>query len=289
MKAPLALDRAALAKHPLPALESGDKDSHGQILIIAGSRDVPGAALLAAHGAMRAGAGKLQIAAPDAIAVALGVAMPEAMVVGHPTHRDGGFATSAIAGLAVLAAQADAIIAGPGLESNNAAAPLGRKLLGLGKRIAIDAALLRVLPKCEAEARRASVPPILLPHAGEMASLLGCRPEEVEADALAAGRRCAGRYRALVLVKGVQSHVVAPDGSAWKYSGGGPGLGVSGSGDTLAGIVGGLLARGAEPLSALLWAVWLHGEAGRALSKRVGPLGFLAREIPGELPALLAR
>ena len=253
MTPPTALTRSALARHPLPPIESGDKDKHGQILIIAGSRDVPGAALLAAHGAMRSGAGKLQIAAPDAIAVALGVAMPEAMVVGHATHRDGGFAQSAIARLVELARRADAIIAGPGLESNSTAAPLGRELLKLGRPLAIDAALLRILPECEAEARGATILPILLPHAGEMASLLGCKPEEVAADPLAAGRDCARRYRALVLVKGVQSHVVAPDGAAWKYSGGGPGLGVSGSGDTLAGIVGGLLARGADPLAALLW------------------------------------
>jgi NAD(P)H-hydrate repair Nnr-like enzyme with NAD(P)H-hydrate dehydratase domain len=57
----------------------------------------------------------------------------------------------------------------------------------------------------------------------------------------------------------------------------------------LAGIVGGLLARGAEPIHALLWAVWLHGEAGATLSKRIGPIGFLAREIAGEIPALLPR
>jgi NAD(P)H-hydrate repair Nnr-like enzyme with NAD(P)H-hydrate dehydratase domain len=120
-----------------------------------------------------------------------------------------------------------------------------------------------------------------------MASLLGCAPEDVDADPLAAGRACAARYHAFVLVKGVASHVVTPDGGAWLYSGGGPGLGVSGSGDTLAGIAGGLLARGADPLTALLWSVWLHGEAGRALSNKVGPLGFLAREIPGEIPALL--
>ncbi len=75
----------------------------------------------------------------------------------------------------------------------------------------------------------------------------------------------------------------------WTYRGGTPGLGVSGSGDTLAGIAGGLLARGADSLTALLWAVWLHGEAGAALARRVGPTGFLAREIPGEVPALLAR
>lgn len=287
MSAPTALTRAELKKHPLPPIGVGDKDKHGQILIIAGSRDVPGAALLAAHGAMRAGAGKLQIAAPDVIAVPLGIEMPEAMVVGHASHRDGGFAKSAIGELGKLAENANAIVAGPGLESNHAAAPLASILLGLGKPIAIDAALLHVLPDCEAQSRAAKIPPIFLPHAGEMASLLGCEISEVEADPLAAGRRCAERYRALVLVKGVESHIVAPDGGAWRYEGGGPGLGVSGSGDVLAGIVGGLLARGAELLNALLWGVWLHGEAGRVLAKKVGTLGFLAHEIPGEVPALL--
>jgi NAD(P)H-hydrate repair Nnr-like enzyme with NAD(P)H-hydrate dehydratase domain len=85
----------------------------------------------------------------------------------------------------------------------------------------------------------------------------------------------------------VTSHVVTPDGEVWTYAGGAAGLGVSGSGDVLAGIVGGLLARGAEPLNALLWAVWLHGQAGARLARKVGPLGFLAREIADEIPALL--
>jgi hydroxyethylthiazole kinase-like uncharacterized protein yjeF len=286
MTAPAPLNRELLDRHPLPA-SSGGKEEHGRILIVAGSRDVPGAALLAAHGAMRAGAGKLQIACPDAIAVPLGVEMPEAKVVGHASHRDGGFTTSAIPELADLASRADAIVAGPGLEQNGAAAPLGRALLDLGKPMALDAALLHVLPDCEQAVRRAAVQPILLPHTGEMSSLLGCEPEDVEADPVAAGRRCAERYQCLVLVKGAQSHVVRDNGEVWKYPGGGPGLGVSGSGDVLAGIVGGLLARGAEPLTALLWAVWLHGEAGRSLAGKVGKLGFLAREIPAEVPSLL--
>ena len=289
MSAVRTLDRSALDALPLPGIEEGDKDSHGRVLIVAGSREVPGAALLAAHGAMRSGAGKLQIAAPDEIAVALGVAMPEARVVGAASHRDGGFARSAAATIGEMTERVDAVVAGPGLQSNKATGALAAALLRAGKPIALDAALLHVLPDCEAAAHDAKVPPILLPHAGEMASLLGCAEADVEADPLAAGRRCAARYNAFVLAKGVESHVIAPDGAAWLYSGGSPGLGVSGSGDTLAGIVGGLLSRGSDPLTALLWAVWLHGEAGRALSGRVGPLGFLAREIPGEIPALLPR
>jgi len=129
----------------------------------------------------------------------------------------------------------------------------------------------------------------LLPHAGELASLLDCEEAEIEADPVGGGHRAAERYQANVLVKGVTSHVVTPDGSTWSFSGGAPGLGVSGSGDTLAGIVGGLIARGADSLTALLWAVLLHGEAGEALARKVGPIGFLAREIPDEIPALLPR
>jgi NAD(P)H-hydrate repair Nnr-like enzyme with NAD(P)H-hydrate dehydratase domain len=90
-----------------------------------------------------------------------------------------------------------------------------------------------------------------------------------------------------VLVKGVQSYIVEPNGKAWKFSGGSAGLGISGSGDVLAGIVGGLMARGASSLTALLWGVWLHGEAGRKLGDEVGSIGYLAREIPDQIPSLL--
>jgi len=286
---PTPLDRAALDAYPLPKVEAGDKDRQGQILIIAGSRSVPGAALLAAHGAMRAGAGKLQIATTASVAHHLAIAMPEAMVLGFAEDDDGGFAEAAIESLLETASKADAIVAGPGLTSNPSGKALAGKLCGLGKALALDAALLHALTDRKQAAHAATIPPVLLPHAGEMASLLDCDEEEIEADPLAAGRRAAERYGAVTLMKGVQSHVVAPDGAAWKYHGGGPGLGVSGSGDVLAGIVGGLLAKGADPLAALLWAVWLHGEAGAALGRRIGTRGYLARELPGEIPGLLYR
>ena len=289
MKRPRALTASELKRHPLPPVEGGDKNAHGKLLIIAGSRSVPGGALLAAHGAMRAGAGKLKMAVPDDVAVPLGVAMPEALVQGFATARDGGFTKGGVADIGALAAESDVIVAGPGMRDNPATERLAKSLCGLSKPIVLDAAMLHALPKAGEEARAAPIPPILLPHAGEMASLLGCTEEAVEDDPLGCGRRCAELYGAMVLVKGVQSLVVAPDGQAWKFSGGAPGLGVSGSGDTLAGISGGLLARDADPLTALLWSVWLHGEAGRRLSERVGPVGFLAREIPGEIPALLQR
>lgn len=88
------LDRAALGLHPLPSVVDGGKETKGRILIVAGSRDVPGAALLAAMGAMRVGAGKLTITTMEAVAGQVAIAMPEAMVVGLPQDRNGGFAPS---------------------------------------------------------------------------------------------------------------------------------------------------------------------------------------------------
>ncbi|RST32319.1 NAD(P)H-hydrate dehydratase [Sphingomonas ginkgonis] len=281
------LDRDALRAHPLPVHQAGDKSAHGNLLIIAGDRSLGGAALLAARGAMRAGAGKLQVATAASHAPALGIAMPESMCVAIEESADGGFAPGELDRLAELAGKADAVVAGPGMLASDACEKLAAALLTCGAEVALDAGLLRSLPARAADSRRSDKQPILLPHAGEMAALLGCDASDVEADPLGCGRRCAGRYDAVTLVKGASSHVVAPDGGAWLYEGGAPGLGVSGSGDTLAGIVAGLLARGAEPLTALLWSVWLHGKAGRRLSDRVGPVGFLAREIVDEVPSLL--
>ena len=129
---------------------------------------------------------------------------------------------------------------------------------------------------------------VITPHAGEMASLLDRSREAVEADPLAVAREVAGRLRVVVALKGPSTHIATPDGRAWVNESGCIGLGTSGSGDTLAGLVAGLLARGAEPAQALLWGVHVHAEAGARLAKRIGEVGFLARELPGEMPAILA-
>lgn len=285
MTAGTPLDRHTLEKHPLPPVTDGDKETKGRILIIAGSRDVPGAALLAATAAMRAGAGKLQIATVGSVAPHIGVAMPEAMVVGIE-EEDGGFAEAATSRIAELASKVDAVVAGPGMAEGEVCTAIAAELLKTDARLALDAALLHAMEP--AHSPRESLP-VLLPHAGELASLLDCDSDEIEREPIRCGLRAAQLYRAIVLVKGVVSHIVTPDNACWTYEGGSPGLGVSGSGDVLAGIVGGLLARGAEPLNALLWAVWLHGEAGARLCRSVGPIGFLARQITDEVPALLPR
>lgn len=280
------LTRATLRAHPLPRVVDGDKETKGRVLVVAGSRDVPGAALLGAMAAMRAGAGRLQIVTVDSVAVPLGVAMPEAMVCGLPEATDGGFAPSAVNAIAEHAENADAIVAGSGMAESTTCAKIARALVGCRAQLALDAALLKNLPVPK---RARSPMSILLPHSGELAALLDCSEAEVMRDPIGCGLRAAERYRSIVLVKGITSHIVTPNGGIWAYKGGAPGLGVSGSGDVLAGIVGGLLARGAEPVNALLWGVWLHGESGTKLAKKIGPIGFLAREIAREVPPMLPR
>jgi ADP-dependent NAD(P)H-hydrate dehydratase len=289
MTPPIPLDRAALQDQPLPAVADGDKESKGRILVVAGSRQVPGAALLAATSAMRSGAGKLRIATAESVAAQIAIAMPEALVVSLTEHRDGGLARSAVDDLAREAEHATAVVAGPGMEQSKMCRSIADALLASPAKLVLDAALLHSLSPLDQGERPPERRPILLPHHGELASLLDCEEADIEGDPIGCGIRAAQLYQSCVLVKGVVSHVVTADQQCWTYDGGAPGLGVSGSGDTLAGIAGGLLARGADPLTALLWSVWLHGEAGASLARKIGPAGFLAREIPGEIPALLQR
>jgi len=284
---PRALTRAELKRFPLPPVEEADKNAHGRLLLIAGSRETPGSAAIAATAALRSGCGKVTLATVESAAPHVALAVPEARVLHLPQARDGGFARSAVKAIEKVAGDHDAVVAGPGMLENPVCSLMAAKLLTLGlRRLVLDAAMLHALPPHDDEARDSAMP-ILLPNDEEMQSLVGIDPDG--SNALQCGLACAARYGALTLVKGPKSHVVTPDGRSWRYSGGGPGLGISGSGDSLAGVLGGLLARGADPLTALLWAVWLHGEAGAALTKKVGLVGFLAREIPAEVPALLAR
>ena len=153
--------------------------------------------------------------------------------------------------------------------------------------LVLDAAVLGSLAERADALKRWKSDAILLPHPREMARLLRCEIEEVTADPLAAARRASERFGAVVVIKGAWSFIAAPDGRSLKFEGGGVGLATSGSGDVLAGIVGGLAARGADGLTAASWGVYLHGEAGRILTRKVGRIGFLAREISDLIPGLM--
>jgi len=111
--------------------------------------------------------------------------------------------------------------------------------------------------------------------------------EEVCNDPERTARAAAERWNAVVALKGATTFIASPQGRAWRHDGGCVGLATSGSGDTLAGIVTGLAARGAPLEQAAVWGVALHARAGDALTARLGPLGYLASEMPGEIPRLM--
>ena len=152
----------------------------------------------------------------------------------------------------------------------------------------LDAAALPDLDGGGALLRRHAGRVVLTPHAGEMATLLDVPRDKVLADPLGAARRAAGALGAVVAMKGGCTFVMDPRGAAWSCDQGNVGLATSGSGDVLAGIIAGLVARGAAPAEATIWGVFLHGEAGSRLAHARGPVGFLARELPAEVPAIMA-
>lgn len=289
MSGPTPVDSAVLRDMPLPEPQEGSKEDRGRVLAIGGSRDVPGALLLAGLGALRAGAGKLQLATVASRAAHLGFAMPEALVMELPETEGGTIAAAASQRLKRNAGACDALVLGPGMTNDADADALTRDLL-LAARDAgcvLDAGAMCGLDQLSGLLGDRAKAAIITPHSGEMANLLDCTREDVDADPLAAAQNVARQLGAVVVMKGSRTHIVAPDGTAWLFSGGSVGLGTSGSGDTLAGIVGGLLARGADPVTAAIWGVYLHGEAGRRLSRKIGTIGFLAREIPDLVPGLM--
>jgi ADP-dependent NAD(P)H-hydrate dehydratase len=276
-----------LRTHPLPSHEQeGDKQARGRVLVIAGSVEVPGAALLAGLGALRAGAGILQIATCRSAAPHLAIAMPEAMVVGCRETADGGIDPANAPRLTELASGCDAVLIGPGMMDEAAVAELTSELLKQpgAPVFVLDAAAFATLKTGQTPlgGRR-----VVTPHSGEMAKFLDSSREEVDHDPLRAARQAAAALQAVVAMKGASTHIVSPQGEAWLSQNGSIGLATSGSGDTLAGILAGLLARGTDPALATIWAVFMHGEAGRRLAKRNGTFGLLAREIPGEIPSIM--
>lgn len=278
----------ALRDWPLPAhAGDGDKEDRGSTLVIAGSREMAGAAILASTAALRAGAGKLMIATAASLARTLSVQMPEARVIALAETLDGGFATEGAARLVPFAARADAVLIGPGMLDEPASRAFVRALLPalvpLQTSVILDAMAMSVVigqPRFER-------PVLLTPHAGEMAHLTGIAKEDVLADPLQAALEAAVLWNAVVALKGACTVMATPDGRWWRHEGGNLGLATSGSGDTLAGIITGLAARGASLEQACAWGVALHAAAGVRLAERFGTLGYLAREISPEVPGLM--
>lgn len=273
---------------PQPS-EDADKQDRGIALVVGGAVEVPGALLLAGVAALRAGAGKLQIAGPRSAATALGVAVPEARVFSLPETGEGFLDKKAGVRVAECAGQANAILIGPGMLGEDAIISFMEALLPRlgGKQVVIDAIALSALRRSRFRFTE-DMQVVLTPNSAEMAKITGATKEAVEADPRGAAMTVAQDLNAVVALKGPETFVATPYGEVFRYSEGDVGLATSGSGDILAGILVGLLARGATLDQAAVWAVYLHGAAGNRLQRRMGPIGFLARELFDEVPAIMS-
>lgn len=285
------IDAALLRRWPLPSVDgSQGKDDRGRVLVVGGSQQVPGAVILAGVAALRAGAGKLQIATSRSVATAVAVSVPEALVVGLRETSRGEIAAAACRTVHAQIDRADALLIGPGMLDARAGVHVLRHCVAGGTRAAlvVDAAPLAAFAGRKPLPHRHAPGIVLTPHTGEMAMFWGVKRHEVVGGGLQMARDAAAQLDAVIVLKGPQTWIVAPDGSAFRNTAGNVGLGTSGSGDTLAGLIAGLCARGAEPLQAAVWGVFLHAKAGESLAKKQGVLGFLARELLLEIPALLS-
>jgi hydroxyethylthiazole kinase-like uncharacterized protein yjeF len=156
-----------------------------------------------------------------------------------------------------------------------------------GKQVVIDAIALSALRGSRFRFTE-DMQVVLTPNPAEMAKITGATKEAVEADPRGAAMTVAQDLNAVVALKGPETFIATPYGEVFRYSEGDVGLATSGSGDILAGILVGLLARGATLDQAAVWAVYLHGAAGNRLQRRMGPIGFLARELSDEVPAIMS-
>jgi ADP-dependent NAD(P)H-hydrate dehydratase len=283
---------ALLRRWPLPQPDGeGDKEERGRVLVVGGAAEMPGPVILAATAALRAGAGKLQIATCRSVAQIVAAAVPEARVFALHETRAGAIAASAAAEIVVRAREVSAVLIGPGMIDEKLVSRLMKAVLPRIGRVAVvlDAAALSCLRDSPQFLSKLDCRAALTPHAGEMAKLLGISKESITSEPLETAQRAANTLRAVVALKGAETFIAAFDSSnAYCNRAGNVGLATSGSGDVLSGIIAGLAARGAPLFQAAVWGVHLHALAGEALAGKMGRLGYLARELSGEVPALMS-
>ncbi|WP_171041360.1 NAD(P)H-hydrate dehydratase [Sinomonas susongensis] len=297
---PTLVTPSLLREWPLPP-PGRDKYSRGSVLVVGGARATPGAALLAGATALRAGAGKLTLAVAESVAVQLGVALPECGSIGLPETADGSVKPE-LDRISSYLDKADTVLVGPGLDDPDLAAQLLAVLLEReagrggpsggdpdargGPAVVLDAYALGALVSLEDQLDPWRGRMILTPNRTEAEVLLGREVDDLEADLA----EISDRFDAVVSCQGL---VTQPPGlelgepELWKITTGHGGLGTSGSGDVLAGAIAGLRARGTSSAQAACWGTHLHASAADRLASRLGPLGFLARELADELPALM--
>lgn len=284
---------------------TGHKGTFGHVWVVAGSPGFTGAAVLAASGALRAGAGLVTAACPAGSREIVAGSLPEALTLDLLAGSDGRLLPGSMTGLAQALAPhrawrpaeapspGPALVVGPGMGVTPATrAALGVLLDGVSAPVVLDADALNALALDGPEAVAAGLGPVagravVTPHPGEMSRLTGRPVAAIQADRIAVATNAARRWQVVVVLKGAGTVIAAPDGRAWLNATGNPGMATAGSGDVLAGAIGAFLAQGLDPLHAALAGVSVHGLAGDLAARDIGRRGLLASDIARRLPAAM--
>ncbi|HJR18842.1 MAG TPA: NAD(P)H-hydrate dehydratase [Actinomycetota bacterium] len=273
---------------------ASNKRRVGTVLVVVGSRGLPGAASLTAGACVHGGAGLTVVAAPESVVSVIVGRVPEVTAIPLPETGDGTIDPKAIELIRPRLGEFHAVAIGPGLSTHPATAELVRALVAeLGLPMVLDADALTAFTGAAELLAQAGAPKILTPHTRELSRLTGRSDDDIEADRLAATRAAAASMGTVVLLKGPGTVIASPDGAAYLNPTGGPSLAQGGTGDVLTGLTAALLAqdlavgerRGVLLVAAL--AAWIHGRAGDLASQRYGPHPASASMLIELLPEVL--
>lgn len=265
---------------PLPSLPprrlDGHKGDFGRVLVVAGSRGMSGAAVLAGTAALRGGAGLVRVATPAETVSLVALGNPCYMTTVLPADAEG--QRELLRGNSIVAA-------GPGLGTSAEVVTLvGLLVREMAGPIVLDADALNVLPNWLTELRSRNTPAVLTPHPGEFARLIGSDIESVQARRRELAVQFAADHHCVVVLKGHET-IVADGRQVYRNITGNPGMATGGSGDVLTGLIAALLAQGLKPFAAAQLGVYLHGLAGDLARDRVGEVSLIATDILEQLPA----
>lgn len=264
------------------------KGTYGHLLVVAGSTGKSGAAVLAARGAARCGAGLVTAAVPASILPQVAVGSVETMTLPLPAGPEGALAAAAAAEILAACADRDALALGPGLgRSEEVQATIRRAVLAATLPLVLDADGVVAFAGRASALRERPASTVLTPHPGELAALLGCPVEKVQADRLAAVRRAVEETGCCVVLKGARSLVAGPGEGIAVNPTGNPGMATGGTGDVLTGMLGSLLAAGRDAFEAACLATFLHGLAGDVAAAAGDEASLVAGDLLEALPAAL--
>ena len=273
-----------------PRDREGHKNSFGHVLVIAGSPGMTGAAYLASKAALRAGAGLVTACLPSSLASNFDAALPEVITRGVAETAEKTLDSAAWPEIKQLMKGKKAIVFGPGLTAKPEIREVLERIISEARApLVVDADGLNVLAQNTQILQKAGVPVVLTPHPGEMSRLMGIAPVQAQSARVETAREAALKLNAVVVLKGAATITATPQGDIYINSSGGPVLATAGTGDVLAGAIGGLLAQGLEPAAASLCGVFIHGLAGDLFAAKAGQRGAVAGDVLEMLPLALQR